>query len=131
MMKGDCNRYITEFKKGDYKNNFSDMAIEDYTEALNIAQSKLATIHPTRLKLALNLSVFYYEILNNKQKGSALAKQALDDANAEFENLSDDFRDSTLIMQLLKDKLTLWANDVEGSGDAVEEGSITAVEEDV
>ena len=32
---------------------------------------------------------------------------AFDDANAEFDSLSGDYGDSTLIMQLLRDNLTL------------------------
>ena len=68
----------------------------------------MAPTHPIRLGLALNFSVFYYEINNAPEKACQLAKQAFDDAIAELDTLSEDsYKDSTLIMQLLRDNLTL------------------------
>jgi 14-3-3 protein epsilon len=55
--------------------------------------------------------VFYYEILNSPDRACHLAKQAFDDAIAELDSLSEEsYRDSTLIMQLLRDNLTLWTS---------------------
>merc|ERR1711876_49660 len=67
------------------------------------------------------ISVFYYEILNSPDKACQLAKQAFDDAIAELDTLNEDsYKDSTLIMQLLRDNLTLWTSDTTGDagGDA-------------
>jgi hypothetical protein len=41
----------------------------------DIANSELAPTHPIRLGLALNFSVFYYEILNSPDRACNLAKQ--------------------------------------------------------
>jgi 14-3-3 protein epsilon len=72
---------------------------------------ELTPTHPIRLGLALNFSVFYYEILNSPDRACHLAKQAFDDAIAELDSLSEEsYRDSTLIMQLLRDNLTLWTS---------------------
>jgi 14-3-3 protein epsilon len=92
--------------------------------ATDVAQTELTPTHPIRLGLALNFSVFYYEILNSPDRACHLAKQAFDDAIAELDSLSEEsYRDSTLIMQLLRDNLTLWTSsdtaDAEGqAGDA-------------
>lgn len=76
-----------------------------------MAQTELTPTHPIRLGLALNFSVFYYEILNSPDRACHLAKQAFDDAIAELDSLSEEsYRDSTLIMQLLRDNLTLWTS---------------------
>lgn len=75
--------------------------------------------HPIRLGLALNFSVFYYEILNSPDRACHLAKQAFDDAIAELDSLSEEsYRDSTLIMQLLRDNLTLWTSSDGGEAEA-------------
>lgn len=74
----------------------------------------MAPTHPIRLGLALNYSVFYYEILNNPEKACSIAKTAFDGAIAELDNLREDqYKDSTLIMQLLRDNLTLWTSDAQ------------------
>jgi 14-3-3 protein epsilon len=46
---------------------------------------------------------------------SAKKMQAFDDAIAELDSLSEEsYKDSTLIMQLLRDNLTLWTSDMQG-----------------
>jgi len=96
-----------------------------YKSASDVAVTELPPTHPIRLGLALNFSVFYYEILNSPDRACHLAKQAFDDAIAELDTLSEDsYKDSTLIMQLLRDNLTLWTSDMQAGGDepkAVEE----------
>lgn len=98
-----------------------------YKAASEIATTDLPPTHPIRLGLALNFSVFYYEILNSPERACRLAKTAFDDAIAELDTLSEDsYKDSTLIMQLLRDNLTLWASDVNQNGKSIKP-VITAV----
>lgn len=117
-MKGDYHRYLAEFQNGDTRKHSAHEALEAYTAASNIASSNLPPTHPIRLGLALNFSVFYYEILNSPDRACHLAKQAFDDAIAELDTLSEEsYKDSTLIMQLLRDNLTLWTSDQPEAGD--------------
>lgn len=46
-----------------------------YQDAFEISKAKMQPTHPIRLGLALNFSVFYYEILNSPDKACQLAKQ--------------------------------------------------------
>ena len=67
--------------------------------------------------------MFYYEILNSPDRACHLAKQAFDDAIAELDSLSEEsYRDSTLIMQLLRDNLTLWTSSDGGDAEAAPSG---------
>ena len=126
-MKGDYYRYLAEFLTGDDRAKVSGLADEAYAEATKIARDEtpekgLPPTHPIRLGLALNYSVFHFEIQNKPQEACALAKQAFDDAIAELDTLSEEsYKDSTLIMQLLRDNLTLWTSDI-NDGDEGEEG---------
>jgi len=122
-MKGDYYRYLAEVAVGDAKTAVIDDSQKAYQDAFEISKSKMQPTHPIRLGLALNFSVFYYEILNSPDKACQLAKQAFDDAIAELDTLNEDsYKDSTLIMQLLRDNLTLWTSDTTAEGEDAGEG---------
>merc|ERR1712084_174354 len=111
-MKGDYHRYLSEFQQGSIRKASASAALDAYQAASTVASSDLPPTHPIRLGLALNFSVFYYEILNSPDRACHIAKQAFDDAIAELDTLSEEsYKDSTLIMQLLRDNLTLWTSD--------------------
>lgn len=144
--KGDYHRYLAEFATGNDRKEAAENSLMAYKAANDIAQTELASTHPIRLGLALNFSVFYYEILNSPDRAcrcvsvpdslsacrrsadhwprppgvstDRLAKGAFDDAIAELDTLNEEsYKDSTLIMQLLRDNLTLWTSDVQGDGE--------------
>jgi len=110
-MKADYYRYLAEFASNEVKSEHAHKAQGSYTDATEKAQS-LAPTHPIRLGLALNFSVFQYEVQGEQEDACKLAKQAFDDAIAELDTLDEEsYKDSTLIMQLLRDNLTLWTSD--------------------
>ncbi|KAM9855557.1 14-3-3 protein beta/alpha-1-like [Aulostomus maculatus] len=121
-MKGDYYRYLSEVASGDAKKDTVDNSQQAYQQAFDISKGEMQPTHPIRLGLALNFSVFYYEILNNPDKACSLAKTAFDEAIAELDTLNEDsYKDSTLIMQLLRDNLTLWTSENQGDeGEGVE-----------
>lgn len=80
--KGDYHRYLAEFAIGDQRKDSADQSLEAYKAATEVATTDLAPTHPIRLGLALNFSVFYYEILSSPDQACHLAKQAFDDAIA-------------------------------------------------
>jgi len=111
-MKGDYHRYLSEFQQDEARKASASAALDAYQAASGVASADLPPTHPIRLGLALNFSVFYYEILNSPDRACHIAKQAFDDAIAELDTLSEEsYKDSTLIMQLLRDNLTLWTSD--------------------
>lgn len=109
-MMADYYRYLAEFAKDSNKVEHASKAQDAYKSAT--AQSNdLPPTHPIRLGLALNYSVFLYEVQSETEDACKLAKQAFDDAIAELDTLDEEsYKDSTLIMQLLRDNLTLWTS---------------------
>merc|ERR1712008_323976 len=115
-MKADYYRYIAEFTKDEKKEKASKDAKEAYAEATAVAEKDLVVTHPIRLGLALNYSVFMYEVLNQPEDACKMARSAFEDSIAELDNVAEDsYKDSTLIVQLLRDNLTLWTSEGEGT----------------
>ncbi|KAM7310337.1 14-3-3 protein epsilon [Ixodes scapularis] len=131
-MKGDYHRYLAEFATGNDRKEAAENSLVAYKAASDIAMTELPPTHPIRLGLALNFSVFYYEILNSPDRACRLAKAAFDDAIAELDTLSEEsYKDSTLIMQLLRDNLTLWTSDMQhdGEGEGEQKEQVQDVED--
>ena len=110
-MKGDYYRYFAECVTGEKNKAAGEKAHEAYKKASEKATG-LPTTDPIRLGLALNYSVFFYEILNSPEQACKLAKLTFDSAISDLESLEDDkYKESATIMQLLRDNLTLWTAD--------------------
>lgn len=109
-MKGDYYRYKAEIQPSEDENGPSKQALKYYLLAKEKAE-ELSPTDPIRLGLYLNFSVFNYEILNNTEVACDIARTAFSTAISELDTLSEDYyKDSTLIMQLLRDNLTLWSS---------------------
>ena len=112
-MVGDYYRYIAETAQGDHLNKVRDEALKAYDEANQIT---LPPCNPIKLGLALNFSVFHYEVMKDQAKACKLADEALQSALDKIDDLGeDDFRDAKSIIELLKENLTLWKEEEEGA----------------
>ena len=113
---GDYYRYLSElvlarvgFSPAGLPGGYDKQAHELYSMAYKLAAAALPSNHPTRLAAALNLSVCLWEVLREKKAACEVAKAAFDGAIAKLEELEEaKYKDATLIMQLLRDNLTLW-----------------------
>lgn len=105
-MVGDYFRYIAENAKGDNLEKVKENALKAYESANEIT---LQPCNPIKLGLALNFSVFQYEVMKNHKKACEIADQSLQEALDKIDELEeDDFRDAKSIIELLKENLTLW-----------------------
>lgn len=68
LRKGDYHRYLAEFATGNDRKEAAENSLVAYKAASDIAMTELPPTHPIRLGLALNFSVFYYEILNSPDR---------------------------------------------------------------
>ena len=111
-MVGDYYRYIAENAKADKLEEVKGKAKEAYEQANGI---DLPACNPIKLGLALNYSVFNYEVLKDHARACELADSALQQALDKIDELEeDDFRDAKSIIELLKENLTLWKEEEEG-----------------
>ena len=74
-MKGDYYRYLAEVASGSQREEVVNESNKAYNEATKVAEADLETTHPIRLGLALNYSVFHYEIRNEPETACQLAKK--------------------------------------------------------
>ena len=112
-LKGDYYRYNSEFALGTDFDTAVNLADKAYKEAYEIANKDIPIANSTRLGLALNYSVFYYEIKNLKEEACTIAKTAFDEAMKVLDDLEKvKAKDTLLIIQLLKENLILWSNEM-------------------
>ena len=114
-MKADYYRYIAENVDGESKKSYAEQSLKSYDEATEAAKS-LSISNPIRLGLALNFSVFYYEVLSNQEFACQIAKETLDLARKELANIDEDddeHKDAFSIINLLQENLNMWTVDAE------------------
>ena len=112
-MKGDYNRYIAESVEGDLKDKVGKDALSAYQEASDNAKD-LPVLNPISLGLALNFSVFHYEVMNDHDTAIKIASDAYDKASKELPNIDEDAeenRDAVSIINLLKENLDMWKSE--------------------
>uniref|UniRef100_A0A7S0FXW7 14-3-3 domain-containing protein n=1 Tax=Pyrodinium bahamense TaxID=73915 RepID=A0A7S0FXW7_9DINO len=108
-MTGDYHRYLAEFAEGDARARSAEEAKVAYTEGMSEAEKNLPEVHPVRLGLALNFSVFQHEVLRDTQSAIKTAKTALHQSAEQIGSVPEESRnDAVLTMQLLQDNLGLW-----------------------
>ena len=108
-LKADYYRYSVEFKAEQDRKDGADKAKTSYENAMRIAKEKLSRANPAYLGLALNYSVFLYEIIGQKQEAIDLADKSFKEAVDLLDELiEDEYSEATLILQLLKDNVALW-----------------------
>lgn len=115
-MVGDYYRYIAESASGDKLKDVTAKALESYNQATTVANT-LGPCNPIKLGLALNFSVFHYEVLNDQKKACELAEGALKEAQSKASEVDEDtFRDARSILELLQENLSLWNEDDDKKG---------------
>merc|ERR1712194_967294 len=119
-MEGDYNRYLAEFCPS---TGAKEAAKEAYDKAWEHGSQSLPATHPVLLGLALNRSVFLFEVMRQADEAKATASQALTRAQQNIASAEPQVQaEAQQIMDLLADNLNLW-------GAAHERGDGTAVED--
>jgi 14-3-3 protein epsilon len=114
-MVADYYRYMAENVEGDQKKTFGENSLKSYNLASEDAK-KLSIGNPIRLGLALNFSVFYFEVMNDQKMACDIARETLDLAKKELTDVeedNDEHKDAFSIINLLQENLNMWTNDEE------------------
>jgi 14-3-3 protein epsilon len=112
-LKGDYYRYRAEFSSAAEFEKATNDAEKAYKDAYEIAEEDIPISNSTRLGLALNFSVFYYEIKNYRDEACQIAKNAFEEAIKILDDLEKSkSKDTILIIQLLKENLILWNSEM-------------------
>jgi len=120
-MIGDYYRYKAESASGDNLAQARSGALESYKQAEETSK-ELQACNPIKLGLALNFSVFYYEVMQDNKQACVLAESALQDAMSKIDEVDEEtFRDAKSIIELLKENLTLWKEEEGGEGNNVDD----------
>ncbi|KAL3122949.1 hypothetical protein niasHT_003588 [Heterodera trifolii] len=109
-MKGDYNRYIAEIALGDDRTTAIEETKKSYNQAAELA-AQLTPSDPTRLGVALNMSVFYHQILKDVDQALQTTERALEKANAEikaFKRGQKLHEDSTSCIEMMRENIKLW-----------------------
>ena len=117
-MVGDYYRYVAESAQGDKLQQVKNGALDFYNQASEIANKDLEACNPIRLGLALNFSVFHFEVMNDHKKACELGENALQAALDKIDDCDEEtFRDAKSIIELLKENLSLWKEEDEGKNE--------------
>ena len=120
-MVGDYYRYVAESAHGAKLQTVKDGASDFYAQATEVSIKDLGACNPIRLGLALNYSVFYYEVINDHKKAIELGEAALQNALEKIDDCDEEtFRDAKSIIELLKENISLWKEE-EDEGKNVED----------
>lgn len=121
-MIGDYYRYVAESASGSQLEEVKKGALEYYNKATEVSQKDLGACNPIRLGLALNFSVFYFEVMNDHKKACELGETALQNALEKIDDCDEEtFRDAKSIIELLKENLSLWKEEDDDNKNEIED----------
>ena len=111
-LKGDFNRYITEYEKGLTREKASNVASKAYQDAMNLAKN-MNIMNRLLLGLALNFSIYQYEVVGERKNAMSIAEECLNKVDKELPefNMDKNEEDYGIIMDLIdkmKKNLKKW-----------------------
>ncbi len=115
-VKADHYRYMAEISFRPELNSYRNNANKYYQEAYK-SSIELNPLNVIRLGVALNYSVFYYEVLSHTFKSLVIATNCLDEAMNELKSYDDEklnedhLKEALDIIKLIKDNLHQWAKE--------------------
>lgn len=116
-MIGDYYRYASEASSSKASKEkrlpkFKKVALEAYNKALELCRGPggLRPYNSVVLGLALNFSVFHYEVMGDPLRACEIAKRSLEEAFEVIDECAEEhFQEAQSILELLKENMNIWA----------------------
>ena len=121
-MVGDYNRYASESCQtvedaSERLKIFKQGALQSYSksfELCNRAGGGMTAYNPVKLGLALNFSVFHYEIMGDPKQACNIAKGSLEAAIDVIDECSEEvYQEAQSILDLLRENLNIWSEELD------------------
>ena len=109
-LKGDLNRYIAEYAKDELREKVMKDGLTAYQEAMNLSKD-MPIMNETLLGLALNMSLFYYEVVNERKNAIKISIECMNKVEKELANFDQENENNKVIMALIgliKENLENW-----------------------
>lgn len=117
-IKADNYRYLADISVGDSLITYRQNSLQFYKESIKYSEL-LNPLNPIRLGTYLNFAVFCYEILSNPLLSVNYASEAFNAGLDELKTHNEDYlddphnRDSLSILQVIKENITEWYNEID------------------
>lgn len=109
-VKADLLRYSAEFAQGKERQDKVDRSIQAYRAALQLAARDVTKADPIFLGIALNYAVCEVELCGRVKEAIEYSDKLFKEAVKWLDGLSaDDYKESTELLQLLRDNMTRWS----------------------
>ena len=107
------NNNLNNNKENNNEEKYIKLAIENYEKSINLCD-EISYKNSLKLELLLNISVFYYEILQDKEMAITISKETLDNAKIAFRDIdeeNEEYKISINIINILSENLEIWSKE--------------------
>ena len=100
-------------KPSNNQEKYVKLCLENYEKSINLCD-EISYKNALKLELLLNISVFYYEILKDKELAITISKETLDNIKLAFKDIeeeNEEYKNSINIINVLSENIELWSKE--------------------
>ena len=100
-------------KQNNFQEKYIKLCLENYEKSINLCD-EISYKNALKLELLLNISVFYYDILKDKELAITISKETLDNVKIAFKDIeeeNEEYKNSINIINILSENIELWTKE--------------------
>ena len=109
----NINNNINTNKQNNFQEKYIKLCLENYEKSINLCD-EISYKNALKLELLLNISVFYYDILKDKELAITISKETLDNVKIAFKDIeeeNEEYKNSINIINILSENIELWTKE--------------------